>query len=296
LAIACILKANTHCLLISPERLRRTAILREILLKRKAGAMSEGDAAMAEASGAAETIFDAGGDASTVTLKLKIKHGKDLHELEVKETDTIDQLKDRLMDLTNVPPAMQKLMFKGKLEGATQIKDTKLKDGSKVMLIGNPISTLLEVSKNEAEGREESKSVKSDLNESEKTEEPLCDQLPHKTHIKDGPPKEAVEAKAGQRAPLPADGLKGILGHSGKPVRITFPVGGVVPEMRISSNERTQKIPLAQIRAVKKEEKIGDGAYWIVSLQMGENAKSKFYLYFMPDQFFDAFRTRVLYS
>ena len=62
-------------------------------------------------------------------------------------------------------------------------------------------------------------------------------------------------------------------------VRITFPVGGVVPEMRISSNERTQKIPLAQIRAVKKEEKIGDGAYWIVSLQMGENAKSKFYLY-----------------
>jgi hypothetical protein len=242
-----------------------------------------------------ETIFEEADDAA-VSLKLNIKHGKVLHEVVVKETDTIDQLKERLMDLTNVPPAMQKLMFKGKLEGATQIKDTKLKDGSKVMLIGNPISTLLATSKVEAEGREESKSVKSDLHETVASKEPLCDQLPHKTHIKDGPPKDAVEAKAGQRTSLPEEGLKGILGHSGKPVRITFPVGGAVSEMRLSSSERTQKIPLMQIRSVTKEEKIGDTAYWIVGLQMGANEKSKFYLYFFPEQYFDAFRAKILYS
>ena len=56
------------------------------------------------------------------------------------------------------------------------------------------------------------------------------DQLPHKTYIKDGPPKDAVEAVAGQNKPWPADGIKGLLGHTGKAVRITFFAGAGAEE------------------------------------------------------------------
>ena len=138
-----------------------------------ADAPASPEVAMTEAEPAADASIFEGADDGTPKLTLKIKHGKDLHEVQVKDTDTIDQLKEKLMDLTNVPPAMQKLMYKGKLEGAVAIKDTKLKDGVKVMLIGNPISTIVNQTKSEMEGKVEATAVKDDLKETEKSKEPL---------------------------------------------------------------------------------------------------------------------------
>lgn len=46
-------------------------------------------------------------------IQITIKHGKNTHTLEVRPCQTIAEMKDMLMKITNVPPAMQKLMFKG---------------------------------------------------------------------------------------------------------------------------------------------------------------------------------------
>ena len=92
--------------------------------------------------------------------------------------------------------------------------------------------------------------------------------------IKDGPPSGATPGQNGVHSSLPDSALTGILGHTGKPVRLTFK--DELQQLWLSSSERTQKLQYAQIRSISKEEEIeGHAGYSIVSLQLGSNEKSK---------------------
>ena len=96
--------------------------------------------------------------------------------------------------------------------------------------------------------------------------------------IKDGPPSGATPGLNGTHSSLPADGLKGILGHTGKPVRLTFK--DELQQLVLSTSERTQKIQYGQIRDLSKEEEVeGHPGYCILSIQLGTNEKSKMYVY-----------------
>jgi ubiquitin-like domain-containing CTD phosphatase 1 len=75
-------------------------------------------------------------------LNLTIKHGKASYELAVATTSSIADLKERLEVLTEVPQGMQKLMFKGVLQDSCIVCESKLKDGCKVMMLGNKQSVV----------------------------------------------------------------------------------------------------------------------------------------------------------
>jgi hypothetical protein len=78
-----------------------------------------------------------GGVFESATIGLTIKHGRSSYPLPVMPTSTIAELKQQLEELTEVPRGMIKLMFKGVLQDDSQVSETKLKDGSKVMMLGN---------------------------------------------------------------------------------------------------------------------------------------------------------------
>ena len=52
------------------------------------------------------------------------------------ETCTVRELKDRVFEKTGVAPAKQRLVFKGTLNDAQKLAETKLRPGCKVMLMG----------------------------------------------------------------------------------------------------------------------------------------------------------------
>ena len=170
-----------------------------------------------------ESIFDAGGASGGASWKLVVKAGKAKHDIEVDPTaETIADLKTKLHALTQVPPAMQKLMFKGKLNDGDKIGETKLKDGAKLMMVGNTMGDIIAATAAPTAAAAGAAQVKADFGETEAPREPLCTQEPHKKYISAGPPEGAEPGRDGTHAPLPAAGLQRILGHTGKPCRLTL--------------------------------------------------------------------------
>ena len=210
------------------------------------------------------SIFDAGGG----SWKLVVKAGKAKHEVEVSTSETIADLKTKLHALTQVPPAMQKLMFKGKLNDGDKIGDTKLKDGAKLMMVGNTMSDIIAATAAPTAAAAGAAQVEADFGKTEAPREPLCTQEPHKKYISAGPPEGAEPGLSdGTHAPLPAAGLQRILGHTGKPCRLTLKPE--IGQLWIASAERTQKLMYGHIRKVLLEEPIeGHPGYCIMSLQI----------------------------
>lgn len=65
-------------------------------------------------------------------------------------------------------------------------------------------------------------------------------------------------------------------------------------EICISTKERTEKYPYASIGNVQSEPVEDRKGYHIVSLQMGKNDNSKYYLYYVPAQFVEAIKQTIL--
>lgn len=60
------------------------------------------------------------------------------------------------------------------------------------------------------------------------------------------------------------------------------------------SNETTQKYDYRSISSVKSEEIVGDEAYHIVAVQLGESESSTIYLYYVPAQYVEAIKDELL--
>eukprot|EP01112_Ceratiomyxa_fruticulosa_P023142 TRINITY_DN8733_c1_g1_i1.p1 TRINITY_DN8733_c1_g1~~TRINITY_DN8733_c1_g1_i1.p1 ORF type:complete len:162 (-),score=31.31 TRINITY_DN8733_c1_g1_i1:98-583(-) len=89
---------------------------------------------------------------------------------------------------TNVPPGLQKLMFKGMLKDDSQtIRTAGFKEGAKLMLIGSTIQEVLSTAEVPVEASSSSSSTQSS--------EPLSTQLPHKKVIDKGIPDDIMAGK-----------------------------------------------------------------------------------------------------
>lgn len=75
-------------------------------------------------------------------ISISVKHGKTTHKLEGLDAGsmTVDELKARLQSLTDVPADMMKLLAKGKALTTGTLGANKLKEGTKLLLIGNPVA------------------------------------------------------------------------------------------------------------------------------------------------------------
>lgn len=72
------------------------------------------------------------------TITIHCKHGKETHAVSISPDATVQDLKEKLQNLTNVLPRGQKLIFKGKmLDTNTRLRDAALSNLSKVMMIGS---------------------------------------------------------------------------------------------------------------------------------------------------------------
>ena len=80
------------------------------------------------------------------SIKFTVKWGKETIDLELPPSATVGDLRGALQQRTNVPPAMQKLMFKGQMKDDTKnLTECGLKEGSKMMMMGSSVQDVVTV-------------------------------------------------------------------------------------------------------------------------------------------------------
>merc|ERR1712025_853302 len=76
-------------------------------------------------------------------VTFKIVFNKKKLDITWDRTKTISSLKSYIHTITEVPPAMQKLMFKGLLKDAQTLSEAKITTGTKVMLVGSKLTDVI---------------------------------------------------------------------------------------------------------------------------------------------------------
>jgi hypothetical protein len=78
---------------------------------------------------------------------LTVSHRSQIYNLSLNADATIQDLQERLNELTAVPPHLQKLLYKGRknLKPEMSLGDAGIVDGAKITLLGNPESTIGEL-------------------------------------------------------------------------------------------------------------------------------------------------------
>jgi hypothetical protein len=89
-------------------------------------------------------------------MKLTISHRGQTHALEVAASATMNELQERIDEVTGVPPQFQKLIYgKGKKHAGEQSQETLgaagLKDGAKIMVMGSSQAAVSSLQKEESE-------------------------------------------------------------------------------------------------------------------------------------------------
>ncbi|KAG9128539.1 hypothetical protein FRC07_003428 [Ceratobasidium sp. 392] len=87
------------------------------------------------AEGPSDAIVPLGGT-PTEDYLLHVNHGPTAFDLVLSSTSSIDDLKQRLYEMTSVPIDRQKLLWKGMKRGAVALEGSGLKNGSKITLVG----------------------------------------------------------------------------------------------------------------------------------------------------------------
>eukprot|EP01114_Cavostelium_apophysatum_P012030 TRINITY_DN2670_c0_g1_i2.p1 TRINITY_DN2670_c0_g1~~TRINITY_DN2670_c0_g1_i2.p1 ORF type:complete len:185 (-),score=28.17 TRINITY_DN2670_c0_g1_i2:2-556(-) len=151
-----------------------------------------------------------------------------------------------------------------------KLRELNIKDGVKVMLVGSSINDVMSAAA-VAPVAEAAKT------EEESTTESLSDQTQHKKIIDKGVPEGAEPGKKGRNDPLPQTPLANIYNNLGTKVRLTFKVWS--QELWIQSTTSTQKIPFATIRSIQSEPIKGHEEYHLMSLQLGNSERNKYFLY-----------------
>jgi hypothetical protein len=224
---------------------------------------------------------------SEIETTIRVVHGKQTHHIDLRATDTVGCIKSELERRTNVPAQNQKLMLKKR-----QLKDDtevfcaayKLLPKDKLMLIGTPLADLamaVVVPTNVSAPA---------LDEVVKPKENIQEMTKHKKIIEKGPPDGAIVGNAVSTEPLPEGGLTNIYNNMGTLARVTFKD----QEICISTKERTEKYPYTSIGNIQSEPVEDRKGYHIVSLQMGKNDNSRYYIYYVPAQFVEAIKQTIL--
>jgi len=222
-------------------------------------------------------------------IDVKVVWNKNKYDVVVRPEETVLDLKTKMQELTQLPPSMQKIMFKGLCKDDRTMKDLKVTKGTKIMMVGSKLDDVLAVNTtpNAQELKESSSSGAGGAKK-----EPLSKQKPHLKVTEKGPPEDAIPGVLNVKEPLPPQPLSGMLNKSGGKVRLTFKLEN--DEVWIGTKERTDKVPMASIKAVVSEPIAGHETFHMLALQLGPTEASRYWIYWVPAQYVDAIKRTIL--
>ncbi|KRZ79118.1 Ubiquitin domain-containing protein UBFD1 [Trichinella papuae] len=209
------------------------------------------------------------------------------HEISMPASSTLSQFKEKVEALTDVPPELQKLTSKPlMMDSEMTLESCGVTNGTKCLLIGNK--------------REEIEQIKSLTAEnvvikevaSKQAPVPLCQQEMHKSVLAKGKPNSAMIGIRNVQDPLPPFPIVGMTTKGGALARMVFKLE--LDQVWITTKERTNKIPMNQIRNIVNEKIDGYEEYHIMGLQLGTTENSRIWLYWVPAQFVEAIRNAIL--
>ena len=213
------------------------------------------------------------------TIRFKVTYGKTQLNVEINSEASVRDLKVYLEDLTRVPANLQKLFLKGPLKNEeAKLMDLKLRESSKILLVGSTASEISETS-NIRTGIEEEK--KFDLVHDGFS----ADQM---RIIEKGPPGDCIPANLLANAEVP-DTVPGLYNHLGANIRLT--VKKETDELWIVNNANTRKIPFGAIANITFIPILKYPGYTVLTLELGP--KNKYNIYFFPSQFIRSLKTLV---
>jgi hypothetical protein len=87
---------------------------------------------------------------STAPISLTVTHRGTPHALSLLPESTLEALQARLEELTDVPPSLQKLLYKGKKQVSAPAEEVTIsqagfRDGMKVQMLGSTLNELGEL-------------------------------------------------------------------------------------------------------------------------------------------------------
>jgi len=209
-------------------------------------------------------------------------------KINIDETKTILDLKEHLQTLTNIPPTMQKIMYKGLAKDESTLKSLNIRKGDKLMLIGSTLQDVAQVS-----SKPQATATKSALESVSVKKGKLCEETVHKKVLdKFGKPEDVLPGILNSKESLPDRPLTGMINKIGHKVRLTFKFEN--DELWISTKERTDKIPMSSIKSVISEPISGHEEYHLMGIQIGSTEASRYWVYWVPAQFISAIRDALL--
>ncbi|GAA6218066.1 ubiquitin domain-containing protein UBFD1 isoform X1 [Lates japonicus] len=218
-------------------------------------------------------------------VDLKIIWNKNKYDLKIPVDSTGAKLKERIHSLTGLPPAMQKVMYKGLLPEDKTLREIKITNGAKIMVVGSTINDVLAVNTPK-------EVIQQEVKAEENKKEPLCRQKQHRKVLDKGKPEDIMPAIKGAKERLPTVPLSGMYNKSGGKVRLTFKLEQ--DQLWIGTKERTEKVPMGSIKNVVSEPIEGHEDYHMMAFQLGPTEASQYWVYWVPAQFVDAIKDTVL--
>ncbi|XP_035195364.1 ubiquitin domain-containing protein UBFD1 [Oxyura jamaicensis] len=218
-------------------------------------------------------------------VELKVIWNKNKYDVKFRLDGTGADLKQEIHSLTGLPPAMQKVMFKGLLPEEKTLREIKVTNGAKIMVVGSTINDVLAVNTPKEAAQQE---VKAEENK----KEPLCRQKQHRKVLDKGKPDDVMPSVKGVQERLPTVPLSGMYNKSGGKVRLTFKLEQ--DQLWIGTKERTEKLPMGSIKNVVSEPIEGHEDYHMMAFQLGPTEASYYWVYWVPTQYVDAIKDTVL--
>jgi len=219
-------------------------------------------------------------------IEFKVVFNKKKYDITFNVDDTVGALKSHLQDIIGVPSTMQKIMIKGLAKDEMTLKKLGVVKGSKVMVVGSTLNDVLEVAKKPTAQQLKEEERKDSLKES------FSQQKIHKKIIEKGVPEDAMPGIKNCTESLPSYPLSGMMNKSGGKVRLTFKLEQ--DQLWIGTKERTQKIPLNSIKTVLSEPIENHEEYHILALQLGPTEASRYWIYWVPNQYVEAIKESIL--
>ncbi|XP_078520919.1 ubiquitin domain-containing protein UBFD1 isoform X1 [Lissotriton helveticus] len=214
-----------------------------------AQAQPDGESSQASVSNGGDTEGD------KELVEFKIIWNKNKYDVKLPMDSTGASLKQKIHSLTGLPPAMQKVMFKGLVSEEKTLRELKVTNGAKVMVVGSTINDVLAVNTPKETIQEEVKAEES-------KKEPICRQKQHRKVLDKGKPDDVMPAIKGAPERLPTVPLAGMYNKSGGKVRLTFKLEQ--DQLWIGTKERTEKIPMGSIKNVITEVIEGHEDYYMM--------------------------------
>lgn len=222
-------------------------------------------------------------------IQIKITFGKQAMTVSLPTSRTVAELKQDIETHTGVPPANQKLLFKGQLRDEQTLAAAGLKNGSKVIVMGSRLSEI-----QAAAAHPSSSQAGAALEWDATKKEVWSEQEQHKKVLAKGRPDDGWAGVKDRQVPLQDSQtyIPGLLNSQGTRVRLTFK-----PELQqiwVGSAQSTQKIYYGSISKIEAQPIKGDEGYSIVCMQLGSAATSRLWIYYVPSQAVSGIKLRIL--